>query len=199
MTGMFRIVGVALIVAGLSAGLPAGTSESADRATFFVAPDGSDTWSGRLAQANGDRTDGPLATLEAACRAARKMGTKQTRTIVVQEGRYFLNEPLVLTEEDNGLRIVGKTGGKTCLYGGRKVGGWEKDGDRSYSAELPGVADGKWDFRALSVNGRFCPRARVPKQGYFEHLSQFDVPWMSTTGGGWKRSTRSREAAKKSF
>lgn len=142
----------------MAVGLPAGASESTDSVTFFVAPDGSDNWSGRLAQANDDRTDGPLATLQAACQAARKAGNKQGRAIVVQEGRYFVTEPLVLTSEDNGLKIVGRSGGKTSLYGGRKVGGWEKDGDKFYAAVLPGVRAGKWDFRALIVNGRFCPR-----------------------------------------
>ncbi len=190
MANAFVIISICTVMA---AGSPAGTNESGDSTAFFVAPGGSDSWSGRLAQVNADRTDGPLATLEAACRAARKVGTKQTRTIVVQEGQYSVNEPLVLTSEDNGLRIVGESGGKACLYGGRKVGGWEKDGDRFYAAELPGVKEGKWDFRALIVNGRFCPRARLPKQGYFEHLSQFDVPWMSTTGGGWKRKPTNEE------
>ena len=184
MANAFRIVGVLALIA---VGLSSGAGESADSVVFFVARDGSDNWSGRLAQANAGRTNGPLATLQAACRAARKVGTGQARTIVVQEGQYFLDQPLVLTGEDNGLRIVGTSGGKACLYGGRKVEGWAKDGDKFFAAELPGVREGKWDFRALIVNGRFCPRARLPKQGYFEHLSQFDVPWMSTTGGGWKR------------
>lgn len=193
MASVFRIAGVLLIVIPLVAGSSAGANGPADSVTFFVAPDGNDAWSGRLAQANADRTDGPLATLQAACRAARKAGTKPGRTITVQEGRYFITEPLVLTAEDNGLRIVGQPTGKACLYGGRKVGGWAKDGDTFYVAELPGVREGKWDFRALIVNGRFCPRARLPKQGYFEHLSQFDVPWMSTTGGGWKRKPTNEE------
>ena len=39
----------------------------------------------------------------------------------------------------------------------------------------------------MIVNGRYCPRARLPEKGFFEHVSVFDVPWMSTTGGGWKR------------
>lgn len=186
-------VRIVSIVALMAAGLSAGASESADSVTFFVAPGGSDNWSGRLAGANAERTDGPLATLQAACRAARKAGAKQGRTIVAQEGRYFVDQPVALTSQDNGLKIVGPSGGKACFYGGRKVGGWEKDGDKFFAAELPGVREGKWDFRALIVNGRFCPRARLPRQGYFEHVSQFDVPWMSTTGGGWKRKPTHEE------
>ena len=70
---------------------------------------------------------------------------------------------------------------------------WEQDGDGLYAASLPGVKEGTWDFRALIVNGRYCPRARLPEKGFFEHPSVFDVPWMSTTGGGWKRKPTDAE------
>ena len=39
----------------------------------------------------------------------------------------------------------------------------------------------------LQVNGRFCLRARIPEKGALKHLSRFDVRWLSTTEGGWKR------------
>jgi hypothetical protein len=190
MTPLLRILCIALIIAGLRFGI---ATKADDTIKFFVSANGNDSWSGRLGEANPDRTDGPFATLQAACRAARKQGTGQTRTIVVQAGQYFFDEPVVLTSEDSGLTIEAAPGAKTRLYGGRKVSGWEKDGDKFYAVELPGVKEGKWDFRALIVNGRFCPRARVPQQGSFEHLSQFDVPWMTTTGGGWKRKPTNEE------
>jgi hypothetical protein len=167
-----------------------GAGESTGTITFFVAPDGHDGWSGRP---NTGCTDGPFATLGAACRAARKSGIKRARTIVVQAGEYFLDEPVVLAAEDRGLTIEAAPGAAVRLYGGRKVSGWEKDGDTFYAAELPGVKEGRWDFRALIVNGRYCPRARLPKEGYFQHESVFDVPWMTTTGGGWKRKPTGEE------
>jgi len=160
--------------------------------TFFVATDGSDTWSGRLARPSADGTDGPLATLGAACRASREVGDKP-RTIVVQAGEYFLDAPVVLTGQDSGLTIQAAHGAAVTLYGGRPVTGWEKDGETFYAATLPGVREGRWDFRAFIVNGRYCPRARLPEDGRFEHLSVFDVPWMSTTGGGWKRKPTEQE------
>ena len=58
-----------------------------------------------------------------ACRAARRAGTEQARTIVIQGGDYFLDEPVVLTQEDNGLTIEAAAGAKACLYGGREVSG----------------------------------------------------------------------------
>jgi len=161
--------------------------------SFFVAVNGSDSWSGRLPEPNTERTDGPLATLGAACRAARKHGTDQPRKVIIQAGQYFLDNPLELNAGNTGLTMQSAPGAVVCLYGGRKVTGWKKDGEKFYSAVLPGVKDRKWDFRALIVNGRFCRRARLPEEGFFEHLSSFDVPWMSTTGGGWKRKPTNEE------
>jgi len=168
-------------------------SDTIKTSTFYVAPIGSDSWSGRIPRPNASRTDGPFDTPDAACAAARKVDTKVPKTIVVQEGLYFLNEPLVLTDKDAGLTIEAAPGAKVFLYGGRKVAGWKKDGERFYSAALPDVKEGKWDFRALVVNGRFCRRARLPEKGFFKHQSSFDVPWMTSTGGGWKRKPTNEE------
>jgi len=181
-----------LILVALGA-LAVRQSVASDAVISYVSPTGDDSWSGRLAQPNADRTDGPRATLGAACRATRTLGTETSRRIVVQAGEYFLNEPVVLTEKDSGLTIEAATGADVTLYGGRKVTGWRKDGPDFYAATLPGVKEGDWDFRALIVNGRYCPRARLPKTGRFEHRSVFDVRWMSTTGGGWQRKPTDEE------
>ena len=165
----------------------------AEAGTYFVAVNGNDSWSGRLPKRNVGRTDGPFATLEAACEAARKRDTKQPEKIVIQSGQYFFDGPLVLTDSDAGLSIESAPGAKVCLYGGRKVVGWKRDGKEFYAAALPGLKSRKWDFRSLVVNGRFCRRARLPEKGTFEHLSSFKVPWMSTTGGGWKRKPTNEE------
>jgi len=165
----------------------------ANTITFYVAPNGNDVWSGRLARPDASGRDGPFATLHAACRAARQVGTLRQRNIVVREGDYFLGEPVLLTHEDNGLTIEAAGGERICLYGGREVSLWEPDGDGLYAAAVAGVKEGTWDFRALIVNGRYCSRARLPETGFLEHASVFDVPWMSTTGGGWKRKPTEAE------
>jgi hypothetical protein len=79
------------------------------------------------------------------------------------------------------------------LYGGRRITQWRRDGDRFWTADLPGVREGTWDFRALVVDGRLAPRARLPKEGRFEHLNEFNVRWMSTTYGGWERKPTEEE------
>jgi len=157
-------------------------SESAiggQAATYFVAP--------------GQKGEGTFSTIQQACEAARKDGADRPRKVVIAAGEYFLDKPLLLTEKDSGLTIEAARGAKVVLYGGRRVTDWEKDGDKFYAAELPGVKDRTWDFRALIVNGRYCLRARLPETGTFTHESVFDVPWMTTTGGGWKRKPTEQE------
>jgi hypothetical protein len=119
-------------------------TKSTQVATYFVGRNGDDS-SGAIAQPNPDRTDGPFATLHAARNAARKLGTERPRKIVVQAGQYFLNKPLVLTAEDSGLTIEPASGAKVCLYGGKRITGWKKDGERFYSVILPGMEDRSWD------------------------------------------------------
>jgi hypothetical protein len=184
---------VSLIVLPSFADEQAPVSSQVKSGTFFVAPNGSDSWSGRIPQPNAEHTDGPFATLHAACRAARKLGIKQPRKVIVRAGQYFFDKPLVLNVQDAALTIEAAPGAKVCLYGGRKVAGWKKEGEKFYSVVLPGVKERKWDFRALVVNGRFCPRARLPEKGFFKHLSSFNVPWMTSTGGGWKRKSTDEE------
>jgi len=168
-------------------------SGSPQAALLYVAPDGNDAWSGTLPEPDAARADGPLATLQAAHDAARKLPADEPRRVVVRGGEYLLREPLVLQAQDSGLTIEAAPEEAVTLYGGRRVTGWEPDGGGLWAAELPEVAEGEWDFRMLVVNGRFCQRARLPQEGTFTHLSEFKVPWMSTTGGGWQRKPTQEE------
>ncbi len=149
-------------------------------ATFTVAPNGNDA------------TGKPFASLEAARDAARKAGTGPHR-IVVQPGAYFLTKTLELDARDNGLTLEAVEPGKAVLYGGTPVTGWRRDGGKFWCADVPGVKEGTWDFRALVVNGRLPERARLPAAGTFTHKSVFDVRWMSSVGGGWERKPTPEE------
>jgi hypothetical protein len=122
-------------------------------ADFFVAPGGADT--------NAAAKDRPLATLEAARAAARKAGPGPHR-IVAMPGEFFLEIPLELDARDKGLTIEASEAGKTTIHGGVPVTGWRRDGEKFWCADLPGVKEGAWDFRALVVNGRMPERARSP-------------------------------------
>ncbi|MBN1421462.1 MAG: right-handed parallel beta-helix repeat-containing protein [Planctomycetes bacterium] len=131
--------------------------------------------------------DAGAAGLRAAIDEARKLPPGAERRIVLPAGAYFLEAPIVLDARDSGLTIEAAPGSAPLLIGGRRIEGWEPDGDRFFAAEVPDVAAGTWDFRMLVVNDRFARRARFPAEGRLRHLSTFDVPWMSTTGGGWQR------------
>jgi hypothetical protein len=152
--------------------------------TFIISPGGSDRNPGTVSQ--------PFASLEAARDAARAAGPGNHR-IIVMPGDYYLTKPFELDNRDNNLTIEADTGGKAILYGGILVTGWRRDGDKFWCADLPGVKEGTWDFRALVVNNRMPARARMPESGTLKYLNVFDVPWLTTVGGGFARKPTQEE------
>lgn len=149
---------------------------------IFVSPSGSD--------ANVGSSTKPVATLSKAIERSHALPTGSARQIVVQPGTYF-DTMVALTSADSNLSITSPDGTPATLVGGIPLNGWREIDDRFWAATLPDGRD--WDVRLLQVNGRFCPRARFPEHGVLKHLSVFDVPWMSTTGGGWKRPPTTNE------
>lgn len=98
-----------------------------NRADFYVAPDGSDAWSGTLAAVNERQTDGPFATIHRAQQAVRELkhavykekqepiekrwigsphgfGEGRDILVLVRGGTYCLDEPLRFEPEDGGER-----------------------------------------------------------------------------------------------
>ena len=153
-------------------------------ATFHVAPGGSDT--------NPGTSEKPFATLEAARDAVRKAGT-EPRRIVVLPGEFFLVQPFVLDARDNGLIIEASDPGKAVIYGGLRLTNWRRDGAALWFAELPGVKEGKWDFRALVVDGRLAERACYPATGTFENLGTWNLPLLPAVAGHWERKPTHEE------
>ncbi|AWK90226.1 carbohydrate-binding domain-containing protein [Azospirillum thermophilum] len=109
-----------------AAAVPAG-------AAFYVAANGKDSWSGRLAAPNADGTDGPFASLE---RAQAAMRGSAVKTTYVREGTYSLTRTLELTGLDSGVRILGYPGEQAVISGGQQVTGFSADGQGRYSAPL---------------------------------------------------------------
>ena len=151
-------------------------------AGVFVAPNGND--------ANDGTREKPFATLERARDAVRILPASK-KQIIVCGGPYY-DAGVELTEEDSGLVIKAASGEKPVLYGGVPLGGWEKDGDKFYSAPLP-VGHEKAEVRLLEAGGVMAPRARYPGTGKLTHESTFKVNWMSTTKGGWERKPTEEE------
>ena len=138
------------------------------------------------------REAGSLPTLEAALEASRRE-PGEDRRIVLGPGLHYAEKTVTLDQRDAGLTIEGAGAGKTILHGGRRISGWRQDGEHFQVADVPEVKEGKWDFRALVVNDRLCPRARLPEEGRFDHDTRFPVRWMSSAGGGWERKPTEKE------
>jgi len=181
-----------IVTVGLAAALSSPTLAGAET-VLFVSPQGNDAWSGHVAAPAADGADGPLASLHKAVETSRRQAGEASRRIVLQPGEYYLDRPVELGPSDAGLTVEAADAGQVVLYGGRRISGWRRDGEHLWAADLPEVKADKWDFRMLTVADRLCLRARLPKEGAFSHLSEFNVPWMSTTGGGWKRKPTAEE------
>lgn len=74
-------------------------------ADFYVSPQGSDHWSGSLAEPNATNTDGPFLTLTRARDAVRQYKANRGSDVLVliRDGIYPLNETLVFEVADSGV------------------------------------------------------------------------------------------------
>ncbi len=108
---------------------------------FYVSTSGNDTWSGRIHTPDGEKNDGPFATLERAAdavRAIRSAGaiSGDTATIFIRQGTYALRKTLHLGKADGGSKeapVVWRSYGdeKVVLTGGRTIEGFTKVTDQS--------------------------------------------------------------------
>src|SRR5215213_4979126 len=141
------LLGVVCILAPAATG----RGQEAKQSVFYVSPAGNDRSSGRLAEVNADKSDGPFATLARARDVVRNIKRRnggrlpEPVTIFLRGGTFVLTEPLVLTPEDSGtesspVTIAAFNEEVPVLSGGRRLGPWTK-GDRkghnSRTAKLP--------------------------------------------------------------
>ncbi|HKT10281.1 MAG TPA: right-handed parallel beta-helix repeat-containing protein [Terriglobia bacterium] len=158
---------------------------NARQTVFYVATDGDDSWTGKLARPDSMQTDGPFLTVQRAQNAIRGLiasgPLKASVTVYIRGGRYALAKPLVFTPDDSGtprapITYTAYLREKPVLSGGRESRGWKRVTDRKllkqaggelWMARVPGVKEGKWYFHELFVNGHRRPRARTPNTGFF--------------------------------
>lgn len=149
-----------------------GDSSLSVGSTFYVATDGSDGWSGKLAEPNSGKTDGPFATLVRARDAVRELKGKQAPPeaiiVTVRGGKYYLGETLTFGAEDSGssdfpIRYESYPGEKVILSGGKQVSGWKPFKGQILHTVLPGSKGGEWKFQQLFLNGERQTRSRYPK------------------------------------
>lgn len=131
---------------------------------LYVSTGGNDSWSGRLPDANGAKTDGPFATLERArdeIRALKKSGAALSGgvQVVIRGGVYFLEKPFELNAADSGtdsapVVYAASPGEKVYLSGGKSVAGFKSVIEDAIVKRLDESARGKVlqaDLKALGV------------------------------------------------
>ncbi len=161
--------GIALALVG---GQPAFAQDGPAASMFYVATNGNDRWSGRLAAPNEARTDGPFVSLTQAQRAVRQLkreGLKRPVRVVVRGGAYELKEPLVFTREDGGteacpITYEAQPGERVTVRGGRAVSGWKPLRDGIYQADLKAQGLAGASFHQLFYRGARQVLARYPNR-----------------------------------
>ena len=153
---------------------------------IYVAPDGNDSWSGLLPAPNRAKTDGPLASLHSVAArlecfvAGRSIHPAQFSvkeppagpvTVYLRGGVYALEKPLVLGPQHSfPVTFKAYRKEKPVISGARRITQWRKgavNGKTAWIADLPEVAEGKWSFRELYVNGKRAARPRLPGKGLY--------------------------------
>jgi len=135
---------------------------SAGAAEFYVATNGRDT--------NPGTQQRPFATLTRAKEAVRQAKAKSREPIkvIVREGTYYQQEPLVFGPEDSGttdapIIYQAYPSELVTISGGRKLDcNWKPYKNGIIMCELPEVKEGRLEFTQLFVNGKRQHLARYP-------------------------------------
>jgi len=128
---------------------------------FYVATNGNDNWSGRLAQPNAAGTDGPFATLTAARNAMEADLT--TQTTYIERGDYYLSGALNLTLKDSGQTWSAYDSHAVNIHGGTALAGWTNQGNGIWTIRPPaGAMTQGGAINTLYVNGVAQIDSRFP-------------------------------------
>ncbi|OGV68389.1 MAG: hypothetical protein A3K19_05310 [Lentisphaerae bacterium RIFOXYB12_FULL_65_16] len=171
--GVLLVASMFSPVAGAQPAAPAAAPATpASGLVLYVATTGNDAWTGKLTEANADKTDGPFATLDRArdeLRTLRSAGglPPEGATVLLRAGTYSLAQPFVLSPQDSGteqgpVTYAAFPGEKVAIKGSRPVTGWAPDRDKVFVADLTGVVLGKGPLRDLYWKGERQIPARAP-------------------------------------
>lgn len=173
---LIRLV-LAVMLLLCAAGQTTFATVAAVEADFYVAVDGNDDWSGRLAAPADDGADGPFATIDRARLAVREQRGEQPdrRTpilVLIRGGMYQLDKPIIFTPEDSGTQnapVIYRAypDEQPVLSGGRVISDWQVMEDGTWQTTLEPVRTGQWHFAQLWANDQRRFRPRLPREGYF--------------------------------
>lgn len=141
-------------------------------ATFYVATNGNDSWSGSISSPNVQKTDGPFATIARAQTVVRNLKNSnpgRTTPIVVEieAGTYFLSNTLSFTSADSGtpnMEIVWEaaSNANVTVSGGKQLTGWTHVSGNEWEASASGLQY----FEQLWVNGQRIYRPTTTEGNY---------------------------------
>lgn len=132
--------------------------------TFYVAPNGNDNWSGRLAAPNSAASDGPFATFDRARAMVASISKTGLTEVDVQfrGGTYYLASTEMFTSADSGtstMQIVYENypGETPAFSGGMRIQNWTNAGGNTWKTTLPASTQ---YFENIFYNGarRLRPR-----------------------------------------
>ncbi len=144
-----------LLLAVNSFGLAAGT-------TLYISPTGNDRNPGTLTAPLGSAT-----AARDAVRALRAAGDQEHVTVLLRGGTYRLAEPFALGAQDSNVTYAAYLKERPILSGGETITGFTPGPGKLWTAKVPGVAEGQWQFNQLWVNGQRRRPARTPNEGFF--------------------------------
>ncbi len=178
------------------------TAAPASGPTLYVSKQGRDSWSGRLAEPNAGRTDGPLATLAAARDQLRRTGAAGGARVMIRGGTYRLGEPLRFTAADSGMEGAPRSyeaypGEKVVIAGTQAVGGpWQTIGRHLHATDVAGLVGSGASFRTLFVDGKRATWARYPNEGFLHAVDGKGKTVIVLPPGTAKRAWSEDPAAK---
>lgn len=137
--------------------------------TLHVSPAGNDAWSGRLAQPNADKTDGPLASLDGARLAVRRIPRPLAEPVEVlfADGTYRIAQAVAFDAKDSGepgkpITYAAAPGAQPVISGGLALPPFTAASAGKWELRLP---PGTEHFEQLWVGDRRATRARTRNPG----------------------------------
>jgi len=167
---------------------------------FYVATNGNDQWSGKLATPDSSGNDGPFVTLKRARNAIRELrarGYDGPFTVLVRDGIYELDETFILDTEDSGTQskpfvVKAYDRENPVLSGSRKVNGFQQHKEHIYKADLSGIIKAGYVPRQLFAAGKRQILARYPNLEPLDPIGGGFLYAVGIAEAGSKRKIRYR-------
>ncbi len=131
--------------------------------------------------------NGPISSLKQAVEKVRTLPKDSPITVEFQSGVYPITEPIVFKAEDGGTEKAPITyraakDADVVISGGKPITGWKKGNNGVWTTTIPEVAEGKWYFEQLYINGKRATRCREPNEFYYYSERSVDYATDPATG-----------------